>query len=208
MNFLNFLPIPVFVFGAMVGSFLNVFLLRGGTGRWKTGRSICFSCGKQIESIDMIPILSYIFLAGRCRFCKSKISFQYPLVELLNGLLFLIVFYVSFVNLNFLNVMLVLNLWAIMSALLLICFYDIKHKIIPNGPQFLLYSFTILKIVIDYFNGGSVRVALFTFLAGFLAGLPFFLMWLFSSGRWIGFGDVKLAVPLGWLVGVPFFLDH
>lgn len=204
---MDFLSIPVFIFGAMVGSFLNVFLLRGGTGKWRSGRSVCFSCGKTIEPIDMIPILSYFFLKGRCRFCKSKISFQYPLVELLNGLLFLLIFYIFFTGFNFLVILNILVLWSIMSLLLLICFYDIKHKIIPTGPQFLLYFFTLLKIILDYFIGGDTKSFVWAFLGGILASLPFFLMWFFSKGKWIGFGDVKLALPLGWFVGFQFIIQ-
>jgi leader peptidase (prepilin peptidase)/N-methyltransferase len=206
----KFLAIPVFVFGSMVGSFLNVFLLRGGTGKWKSGRSVCFSCGKTIEPIDMVPILSYLFLKGRCRFCKSKISSQYPLVEFLNGVLFLVIFYFffNFGNLDILNVISVLNLWGIVSMLVLICFYDIKHKIIPTGPQTLLYIFTFLKILLDYFSKNvDLKDSFWTFGAGFLASLPFFLLWVFSKGRWIGFGDVKLAIPLGWLVGIGFIIQ-
>jgi Flp pilus assembly protein protease CpaA len=94
-----------------------------------------------------------------------------------------------------------------MSLLLLICFYDIKHKIIPTGPQFLLYFFTLLKIILDYFIGGDTKSFVWAFLGGILASLPFFLMWFFSKGKWIGFGDVKLALPLGWFVGFQFIIQ-
>lgn len=205
-----FLSIPVFIFGAMIGSFLNVFLLRGGTGKWRSGRSVCFSCGKIIEPVDMVPILSYLFLKGRCRFCKSKISLQYPLVEFVNGFLFLVTsyFFWDFNKVDVLNIISVLNLWGIVSMLVLICFYDIKHKIIPTGPQSLLFIFTFSKLFLDYILiDWNISNFIWSVISGFLASLPFFLLWFVSKGKWIGFGDVKLAIPLGWLVGLNFVIQ-
>src|SRR3989344_4234135 len=87
-----------FVFGAIIGSFLNVIILRYNTGLSQknsigfSGRSHCFSCGKNIKWYDLVPVLSFLFLKGRCRHCKSKISIQYPLVEFITGILFLATF--------------------------------------------------------------------------------------------------------------------
>jgi prepilin signal peptidase PulO-like enzyme (type II secretory pathway) len=81
-----------FVFGSIIGSFLNVLILRFNTGATFGGRSKCFSCGRELRWYDLVPILSFLFLRGRCRFCKSKISLQYPTVELITGLIFTGVF--------------------------------------------------------------------------------------------------------------------
>ena len=88
-----FFFIAVFSFGAMVGSFCNVVLLRKNTGEtvvW--GRSRCFSCGRELLWYDNIPIISFLFLRGQGRFCKSKISWQYPMVEAMVGLLALAIY--------------------------------------------------------------------------------------------------------------------
>src|SRR3989344_115819 len=87
-----FLFIAVYSCGAMVGSFCNVVLLHKNTGEtivW--GRSRCFSCGRELLWYDNIPIVSFVFLRGRCRFCQSKISWQYPLAEFIVGLFFLLI---------------------------------------------------------------------------------------------------------------------
>ncbi len=195
-----FLYTSLFLLGVIIGSFLNVFLLRGGTGKWKKGRSVCFSCGKEIRKRDMFPILSYFLLRGRCFFCKSKISFQYPLVEFLNGFLFVLTFVFFFKNdwLSFLNVVL---LSGIVSMFLTIIFYDIKHKIIPDGPETILFFLAILKVSLDFFGDRDIHNLIFSLSAGFLSAIPFFCLWFFSKGKWLGFGDVKLVIPLGWIVG-------
>jgi prepilin signal peptidase PulO-like enzyme (type II secretory pathway) len=194
-----------FVFGVIIGSFLNVFLLRGGTGKWREGRSVCFSCGKNLRFLDMIPILSYFFLSGRCHFCRSKISFQYPLVELLTGCLFLFFFYFIFDN-TFFSFVELFFMWVIGSMLVLITFYDIKHKIIPDGPESILFFVTLLRIFTNFYFFRDLKDLFFSLTAGLISSLPFFLLWFFSKGRWIGFGDVRLAIPLGWLVGLKLVL--
>src|SRR3989339_930062 len=83
----------VFCFGAIIGSFLNVVTLRLGTGESVvSGGSKCFSCGKKLKWIELVPIFSFLIQKGRCRECKSKISLQYPAVEILTGLVFLLIF--------------------------------------------------------------------------------------------------------------------
>ena len=88
-----YFAILFFIFGTIVGSFLNVLILRYNTGiSAARGRSFCFSCGKNLNWLELVPVLSFLFQKGKCRGCKSKISWQYPLVECLTGLLFVGVF--------------------------------------------------------------------------------------------------------------------
>lgn len=194
----------IFCLGAIVGSFLNVVSLRFNTGRsFVSGRSGCFSCGRQIRWYENIPIVSFVLLGGRCAGCKSKISWQYPLAELATASIFLLGF-LKFQPL--LNISLFSFIFAFVSFiftsmfLILIFIYDLRHKIIPNE---FVYPFILLTGVSMFVSGGYFNVpSLLQVLAGPLLSLPFFFLWVVSSGRWIGFADGKLAIGIGWWLGL------
>ncbi len=201
-----------FILGAIVGSFLNVVILRYNTGAGVGGRSRCFSCGKTIQWYDLLPIVSFLYLRGRCRFCKSKISFQYPLVEIFTGVLFSAVFlkYSSFVlSLQSTYYLLFTIDLAVMAVLVVITVYDFKHKIIPD---FLAFLFSLLAIT--FISVSVPREILLTtsgfishFFSGPIIALPFLVLWLVSRGAWIGLGDAKLALGIGWFLGVAMGLS-
>ena len=180
-----------FLFGAIVGSFLNVVVCRYNTGLSAlSGRSKCFSCGKTLSWYELIPIVSYIVQRGRCRVCKSTVSIQYPLVEVVTGVLFVCVFRLAYPLIDTLFLLLLASVAVVISA------YDIKHKIIPDGPLYTFLALTLLPLV---FSPDTTPAQ---WLAGPLVALPFATMWHFSGGRWMGFGDVKIALGMGWLLGV------
>lgn len=200
--------------GALIGSFLNVIIYRYNTGlSFATGRSQCFVCGKKLEWYELIPLFSFLVQHGRCRVCHTKISWQYPLVELATGVLFFAVAYrqimlydiFSLYPNGFLySVLFALYYFCIISLLVVISVYDMRHKIIPNG---LVYSFialaTIKLLLFTYlFALPLSTVGLLNLLAPVLISLPFALLWLVSRGMWIGFGDAKLAFGIGALLGL------
>jgi prepilin signal peptidase PulO-like enzyme (type II secretory pathway) len=208
----------VFLFGLIVGSFLNVVILRFNTGKTLGGRSICFSCQKKLAWYELLPVVSFIMLRGKCRTCSSKISWQYPLVELLTGLSFSLV-YVKFfgcAQLFALDPLFILNdpegfmhlvaqslYHFVISALLIVIFaYDGRHKIIPD---FFVYTFTVLAGISLFFNLSTMSFALPELdhvIAGPVLFLPFFCLWYFSKGAWMGLGDGKLAWGIGWYLGL------
>ena len=116
-----------FIFGTIVGSFLNVVAIRYNSGKGIGGRSSCFSCGKNLTWSQLVPIFSFIYSLGRCGSCGSRISAQYPIVEFFTGLIFLGIF---FKNLAIIESIYFL---VVFSILIVILIYDIRHKIIPNG---------------------------------------------------------------------------
>ena len=199
------LTIFYFIFGTIIGSFLNVISLRYNTGISLLGRSGCFSCGKKLRWFELIPVVSFAFQLGRCKKCKSKISFQYPFVELLTGGIFLGIF-LKFSDLLFISpsylMLLSLYLMIIFSILIVILIYDLKHKIIPDD---LVYTFAVLSLASIFFDFSIFQFSIPTFLP-FLSGpilfSPFFLLWFFSGGKWIGLGDGKLALGIGWFLGL------
>ncbi len=187
----------VFLFGAIVGSFLNVVILRYNTGRSVNGRSGCMTCGHVLAWYELIPILSFVIQKGRCRECSSKISWQYPLVELSTAILFTLAFY------NLLGVQLGKQLLAfyflIISLLVVITVYDIRHKIIPDGIVYLFALLSLLGIFLFPYNLAPSPYAL---ISGPILFLPFFLLWFFSKGTLMGLGDGKLVLGIGWLLGL------
>lgn len=200
--------ILVFIFGTIVGSFLNVLVLRYNTGvSVAHGRSFCFSCGKKLGPLELIPVLSFILQGGKCIGCQSRISWQYPVVESLTGLLFVGVFmkYLGLTGLFF-------NSWSIfislivVSVLISITVYDIKHKIIPDGLVVTFGILALLKIGLDFLlmigTPEEIKTHIIWFLiAGPVLALPLFLIWLLSRGQWMGLGDPKLVLCIGWFLG-------
>ncbi|MDO8510417.1 MAG: prepilin peptidase [bacterium] len=191
----------VFVFGLIVGSFLNVIALRYNSGLSPLeGRSACFSCGKELRWYELLPVVSFLVQKGRCRACGSKISWQYPIVELLTATVFLLTYLKDFSPFNFSFFVI------IFSLLIVIGIYDLRHKIIPDGLVYTFIALSLAKLFMPEL--GFVEIPDFLDLvAGPLFFLPLGLLWFFSGGRWIGFGDAKLALGIGWFLGFIFGLS-
>jgi len=191
-----FLYLFIFVFGTIVGSFLNVVALRYNTGLpIARGRSQCFSCGKNLEWYELIPVLSFIFLRGRCSECKSAISWQYPSIEFITGALFL----AAFIRIGFSEYL--LYYLCFIALLIVISIYDIRHKIIPNDLVYLFSGLALLMCLHMWMYADAEHVLL-DLSAGPILALPFALLWLISQGRWIGLGDAKLALGIGFMLGL------
>lgn len=210
------------VLGLSVGSFVNAVVWRiheqseiksKKSGNWKMkieklsiakGRSMCPHCRHQLAGKDLIPVLSWVSLGGKCRYCKKPISVQYPLVELSGALLFIASYvwwpfelagYVDYVR---------FGIWLVVLTELLILFiYDLKWLILPDAVTLPLIALVIAEIVFrGIFQEGpeAVRDAIFGMLS---IGGFFYALFIVSKGRWIGGGDVKLGILLGLLLGWP-----
>jgi len=201
----------IFLLGTIIGSFLNVVIYRFNTGKSITkGRSICMSCNKTLRWYELIPIFSFLIQSGRCRRCASSISHQYPLVELITGIIFVLLSW------HFLPLLLVsysyfiysLVLYSFLfSLLIVISFYDIHHKIIPNTLVYLFGLISFLSIFVFYTQGGfTIAIpSLFAIFSGPIFALPFVFLWFVSKGKWMGLGDAKLILGIGWLLGYATF---
>lgn len=205
--------------GALIGSFLNVVIYRYNTGlSIAQGRSQCFVCGKKLAWYELIPIVSFIMQKGRCTSCQAKVSWQYPFVELTTALLFIAVVYRQmnlydifslYPNGLMYSVILAIYYFCIVSLLVVISVYDIRHKIVPNG---LVYSFIVLAVakllIFTYFFALPLTLGgWLNLLAPFIIAFPFVFLWWISRGMWIGFGDAKLAFGIGALLGFPLGLS-
>ncbi len=197
----------VFSLGAIVGSFLNVVALRYNSGRSVIrGRSRCFTCGTPLSWRQLIPIFSFFAQRGKCGKCESKISWQYPIIEVLTGLMFLFVFLFWGGNgtafgreFPWLFLGRLVYYWAVFSLLIVIALYDFRHQIIPDV---FVYSFAFLSFAAIFFETGQLWPGLMN---RFLSGIAFFsffaLVWFLSDGKGMGFGDAKLALGIGFLLG-------
>ncbi|MFA5021182.1 MAG: prepilin peptidase [Patescibacteria group bacterium] len=202
-----FIPALIFIFGLIIGSFLNVLILRLHSGESvAAGRSKCPQCGQILAWFDLVPVLSYVFLGGRCRYCSKKISCQYPSVELATGLLFATAYLINFNRLGSLALadfgfwLLLLRDWLAIAALIVIFVYDWRWLIIPDAV--VLPALVLVAV----FNLG-LGLSPASLLIGLAVGLGFFAAQYFvSKGRWVGGGDLRLGALLGVLLGWPVIM--
>ncbi len=197
MNFLIIFFIGVL--GLFIGSFLNVVIYRFNTGRSIVyGRSSCMTCTRHLSWYELIPVFSYLFQKGKCRNCKSIIDHQYPIVEFLTAIIFTMTA-MKFSSLSFVAphqfVLLVTGFMFFFSLVIVIGVYDLKHSIIPN---ILVYLLSFVALLISLTLGRSL---LSSITSGIVVALPLALLFFYSKGLWIGFGDSKLAFAFGILLG-------
>jgi prepilin signal peptidase PulO-like enzyme (type II secretory pathway) len=185
----------IFLLGVIVGSFLNVVGLRWNSGIDLGGRSFCPTCRKKLSWWELFPVISFFFLKGRCKGCKSLISWQYPLVELWTGLLF-VTTYIVISPQSFFTLAAWLVTLLIFCIYVVITIYDLRHKIIPDP---LVYISIALGIILQLLN---LNISLMDWLAGPILFTFFGLIWLLSRGRAMGFGDAKLGLSVGLLLGL------
>ena len=194
--FLSQSYVIAFIAGAIIGSFLNVYIYRFHTGKSLSGSSHCLSCGHALRWFELFPIFSYLAIRGRCRHCHSRVPVRYFLVELLTAGLFAATLTFSSVYAE------ILLIWLISAVLVVILTYDIYHFIIPDSLTIALGALVFLLIGHSYLvRGVSLETIGFDILAAVIGASFFLFLWLVSKGKWLGFGDVKLAFPLGLLVG-------
>lgn len=189
-------PVYAALFGVCIGSFLNVFLYRFHTGKSLGGHSHCLSCNVLLTWYQLVPLVSYLALRGRCQVCRSYIPVRYFVVELLTAAGFVLVALTG--GVWWLQVL----SYLLIAVLVSIVVYDINHTIIPDEFTLALIALALAKVASELTTGGLIGEALWSLLAGVAAAGPFFFLWVISQGRWIGLGDAKLAVPLGIWVGL------
>jgi leader peptidase (prepilin peptidase)/N-methyltransferase len=203
--------VAIFFLGLIVGSFLNVLVFRHRTGLSLGGRSRCRACGKILRWFELLPVVSFVFQRGKCRGCGARISRQYPAVEIATGVLFALGYWriasdagVGFSDFPPIAALTALALFFAEAGLLVaIVAYDLRHRIIPDAFVYPLAGAGLLQATLALAQTGVAGA--FPIAARLFAGpalfLPFFLIWLLSRGRAMGFGDAKLALAIGWARG-------
>lgn len=190
MNQNLILGIVVFLFGIVIGSFLNVCIYRiPAKESLSKERSHCMSCGYQLRWYDLVPLFSYLFLGGKCRKCKEHISIQYPLIEGLNGILYVLIF--------------IINGWSIdsaiycllTSALIVLSVIDFRTYEIPYGINLFILALGLIHLSLHLGDWVSYVIGLFA-VSSFLE-----IVFRVSGGVAIGYGDVRLMRASGLLIG-------
>lgn len=194
------------VLGICFGSFINAFTWRLHKKKdWVRARSQCTHCGHILNAADLVPILNWIWLRGKCRYCRKNISVQYPLVELAGGLTFVLSYVFWPRQLDNFGELSLFIAWLISSiGLLALLVYDFRYMLLPNKIIYptlgvavsgnILYLITTTSGVDFIINWGiSVLIA---------SGI-FWVLFVISSGKWIGYGDVRLGLVTGTLLHSP-----
>lgn len=179
----------ILIFGTIIGSFLNVVIYRLPKHESIVyGPSHCMECGEKIQPYDLIPVLSYFILGGKCRHCHTRISLRYPLIELLNGLLYVWIFLVGGGNVDSILLM------AFTSALIVIAMIDYDTMDIYDGPLviILILGFIRLATNLSFFPSAI--------LGGLVVSIPLYIIAVLTKG--IGGGDIKLMTVAGFFLGI------
>jgi len=202
----------VFLLGLIVGSFLNCVIYRLDKKESPLfGRSFCPHCHHKLEWFDLIPIVSFLLLKGKCRYCHKKISWQYPIIEITVALLFL--FLAVWLKLKIqLSSLLEFSFLAIIFSFLIIIFvYDLKKYIIPDKvifpAIFIAFFYQIFKAIEFEKKGFDVFFFWWAIFSAFVAAGFFLSIYLISKGKWLGFGDVKLVFFMGLFLSWPKILE-
>jgi len=185
-----YIGILFFLFGITIGSFLNVLIYRIPKKEdFVKTRSHCMSCGYQLEWYDLVPLFSWIFLGGRCRKCRTKISVQYPLIELLNGVLYLTAFLLFDYSIT------TLLYCGLFSSLIALSVIDFRTYEIPVGFNVFILVLGAIRVISDYHSWPEYFIGLVS------VSVPLLLIFYATKGRGIGGGDIKLMAAAGLLLG-------
>ena len=180
----------IFILGTIIGSFLNVCIYRIPKEQSIIyPPSICGNCKSQLKPMDLVPILSYLFLKGKCRRCGVKIGFRYPLIELLTGLIFLLIY-------TRIGLQIVLIKFLFLSAILIVLsFIDIEYQIIPD--KIVVFAM-VMGMILNIF---TKDVPFLSSLMGLILGGGILLLIALVTNGAMGGGDIKLMAVLGYYLG-------
>ena len=215
--------IYIFILGACVGSFLNVVSLR--LPKKKSSifpRSSCNTCNKKLNPIDLIPIISWLYLKGKCRYCNTKLSLRYPLIELITAILFVLCIksngFISEDSFVFFDL---ISGWILVSYLILLAIIDIDLMILPNSLTFTGSIIAFFLIIFNnyFFNNfselffiehlyayliGLFGIYIFSYIVNFIFNKPAFGFGdakLFAmSGAWLGLSGLEVIITLSFLL--------
>lgn len=189
-----FLYTLLFVFGLIIGSFLNVVIDRCSFQKSLSGRSVCDSCHKVLCWVDLVPVFSFFALGGHCRFCKKNISWYYPVVEIVTGIMFVTSW--MFLGQGIIEKASYIGVMAVCVA---VFFADIKYHIIPDEAHVAGIVSAIPLVFAQFVSTDNPFQS--NVVAGIALTLTLYFLHLVTRGRGMGLGDVKFAFVMGLILG-------
>lgn len=194
------LSILSFIFGASIGSFVQVIVTRLHVAPIMKGRSKCLSCGETLTPSDLIPVISHLILRGKCRYCKSVFGISSLVIEILFGLVFVLLYRLILSGQDtLLSSFLYLVYYTLLFGTLgVMALYDRAHSYIPVQFLFLYGFLSLIQLAVNYMHDPSWIILL----APLVVALPFLLIWLITKGKGVGFGDVLLFLGVGAFFGI------
>ena len=189
-----------FFFGESIGSFVQVFVSRLHVAPIIKGRSKCLSCGEALRVTDLIPLVSYVTLEGKCKYCRTPYGVESVIVEVLYGIVFVLLYGVILSGQTTLLLsFLYLAYYSVLFALLgIIALYDRKHTYIPVPMLFLFCFLTLGMLFVRYVTEPSLTILV----SPLVTALPFLFLWLITKGKGVGLGDVFLFLGVGAFFGI------
>ncbi len=189
-----------FFFGASIGSYVLVVATRLNVASITKARSKCLSCGEALRAYDLVPIFSYLFLKGKCRYCKSSFGISALMMELIYGVIFTLLYHFVLSGQSSVidSVSWIIYYTIMFVTLGVIALYDKAHTYIPIYYLVIYLALTLGMLVMRYTDTRSIM----ELYAPFVVALPFFLIWLVSKGKALGFGDVILFFGVGAFFGL------
>lgn len=184
------LYIIIFLYGIVIGSFLNVCIYRIPIQEnIAKVRSHCMQCGHQLKWYELVPLFSYLLQGGKCRSCKSKISVQYPLIEGINGILYVLIFMINGINVDSL-------LYCLLtSTLLVLSVIDFRTYEIPIGINYFIFALGVIRTVVHYTNWPNHVIGFF------VVSVVLYIIIIATKGRGFGGGDMKMMAVCGLFLG-------
>ncbi len=189
----------VSIAGLILGSFANAIIYRlPDIDSLIHDRSECPHCKAKLPAKDLIPVISYILLRGKCRECGKPISWQYPAIEIVMAILFILCWYYFHASLYSIFLML------LSFGLVIIFVYDLMKMEISNEGLIYLIILTLIWVAWGlYLNSQSIDLIVMRIWAAIIGGIFWLILNLVSKGKWIGFGDFKLGLILGFILAFP-----
>jgi prepilin signal peptidase PulO-like enzyme (type II secretory pathway) len=194
-------------FGLAFGSFLNAMVWRMHKKKdWVKGRSECDFCKHKLSALDLIPVFSWLYLRGRCRYCRKRLSWQHPAVELATAAVFVLSYIFWPVNLNGAGEWILFITWlAVSVGLMALLVYDARWMLLPNKILYPVFYIAVagrlIYIIGTEAHKGKALLACAASVA--VASGIFWLLFMASQGKWIGYGDVRLGLITGTVLADP-----
>ncbi len=205
MFFIYFL---ITILGIIIGSFINCILYRLEKNEsFIKGRSYCPKCKHSLLWKELIPLISWLFLKGKCSYCRKKISIKYPIIEAITGFLFLITTIFVINNYPEFYLFFLIFYLTIVFSFLIIFFFDLKHFLVSELVILYTSIFVVLWSIIAFIlEIKTLDTLLIHLLAAVFSALFFYLLYILTKKKGIGFGDIQIIFLLGLIAGFPNIL--